>query len=571
MAEFPKAHNEPEKWVNTTRLAELVRAVNRDPLKLAKVLWPDVRFYNKQRETIYSVWENDETYVPAGHMLGKDFVTGFICLAFFLTRNPCKVITTSVDASQLEGVLWGEIRRFIQTSRLPLEVERGGPLVINHMHIRKRHNGRLDPVSTLIGRVAASGEGLSGHHVAKTGDGIPRALAIIDEASGVDQISFEKMGEWSHRTLVIGNPYDCNNAFRWAVEGTPDRKDLGGDIPREGEAGGYYRKVIQIPAECSPNVDLALRQLKLGTVPTNQIVLPGVLPYEDYIRRRTTWDTVKQTVGLDARFYRGAANLLYPPLWLDLSEHRAIYLRDHSPIRSPKAIGIDPGEGEANTAMVCVDEHGVVDMDTQKTPNTAVITRNAIAFGKKHDVHPSYWIFDKGGGGTQHANILRELGYPVRTVGFGEGLIPDIRRGHTPLQERREQREDRYSYTNRRAQMYGILRTLIDPQSIDTDPITGTTTPRSHPFAIPPWFPELRQQLAPIPLLYDGEGRMYLPPKNRKGSVNARDRMEGTSNKSGQKTMVELIGHSPDEADALVLALWGMLNAPSKTKVGVAW
>ncbi len=41
-----------------------------DPITLAKALWPDVKFYNKQIDIIYSVWNNDETVVPAGNMLG---------------------------------------------------------------------------------------------------------------------------------------------------------------------------------------------------------------------------------------------------------------------------------------------------------------------------------------------------------------------------------------------------------------------------------------------------------------------------------------------------------------------
>jgi hypothetical protein len=98
-----------------------------DPLKVGRILWPDVRFYPRQEEIIYSAWENDLTAVPAGHMLGKDFVSAFLVLVFFLTREPCRIVTTSVDANQLEGVLWGEIRRFIQTSKVPLESERGGP------------------------------------------------------------------------------------------------------------------------------------------------------------------------------------------------------------------------------------------------------------------------------------------------------------------------------------------------------------------------------------------------------------------------------------------------------------
>ena len=41
-----------------------------DPIQFAKFLWSDVVFYKEQIDIIYSVVENDETFVPAGNMLG---------------------------------------------------------------------------------------------------------------------------------------------------------------------------------------------------------------------------------------------------------------------------------------------------------------------------------------------------------------------------------------------------------------------------------------------------------------------------------------------------------------------
>ncbi len=41
-----------------------------DPLELQRLLWPDVYFYRQQRDVIYSVADNDQTFVPAGNMLG---------------------------------------------------------------------------------------------------------------------------------------------------------------------------------------------------------------------------------------------------------------------------------------------------------------------------------------------------------------------------------------------------------------------------------------------------------------------------------------------------------------------
>ena len=193
----------------------------KDPLRFAKFLWPNVNFYKQQRDIIYSVRDNDETFVPAGNMLGKDFVSAFIALWFFLTRHPCRVITTSADYSQLESVLWGEIRRFLQTAKFPLSHEQGGPLIVNHLHIRKLvlAKGKACGLSYILGRVAAKGEGMLGHHIADTGDGIPRTLFIADEASGVEDISYERADTWAKRKLIIGNPYPCSNFFYKGVKG----------------------------------------------------------------------------------------------------------------------------------------------------------------------------------------------------------------------------------------------------------------------------------------------------------------------------------------------------------------
>jgi hypothetical protein len=149
-----------------------------DPLKMAKILWPEVNFYDKQRDVIYSVEENDETVVPAANMMGKDFVAGFICLRFLLKsvllNRTCRVVTTSVKDDHLR-VLWGEIGRFVRTARVPLDVRSGGPLQLHHRDIRKFQNGRLCDISYLRGMVSELGEGMAGHHADMT-------LFVGDEA-----------------------------------------------------------------------------------------------------------------------------------------------------------------------------------------------------------------------------------------------------------------------------------------------------------------------------------------------------------------------------------------------------
>ncbi len=147
-------------------------------------------------------------------------------------------------------------------------------------------------------------------------------------------------------------------------------------------------------------------------------------------------------------------------------------------------------------------------------------------------------MFDRGGGGKEHADRLRSQGFDVRTVAFGGTVTPEPSPLPATLGGRVDARERAFAYRNRRAQLFHELRLLLDPAG------------PGRRFAIPAQFVELRRQLAPMPLLYDEEGRIRMLPKSKRG--------EGTK----EKTLTELLGRSPDDADALVLAVFGMLHPP---------
>lgn len=510
-----------------------------DPLYFKELCFPHIKFYDRQVDIIRSVVENDTTIVPAGNALGKDFIAAFICLWFFCSRSPCRVVTHSVDQPQLKGVLWGEIRRFVDTSRVKLPIE------VGDLFIRQvRADGSYEPLSYLIGRVTRKGEGLLGHHVARTRDGIPRTLFLADEASGIDDEAWEKVDTWAHRKLAIGNPYPCQNFFYKEVKE--------GDV-RAQNNGHHFRKIIHIRASDSPNVRLAEQQIRAGRVPTNEILIPGVKDYPTYLKHRQTWDKVRQCIGLDGEFYEGAETLLFPPDWLN----RAEQIADSLPVRRPgKAMGIDAAEGNDNTCWVVVDERGMIHMRSIKTQDTSDITGITIALGREYQIPPERWIFDRGGGGKQHVDRLRTQGYNAQSVGFGEAVVdPEAWKKanvYVPKAERREQMEDKYIYKNRRAEMYGTLRLALNP------------TVLSKGFGLPAALitqkrvdggPSLRTQLAMLPLLYDSEGRMYLPPKRKKDKDDKR------------QTLIDILGCSPDEADALVLAVYGLTYKPAP-KVG---
>jgi hypothetical protein len=183
-----------------------------DPMEFARVMWPDVYFYSKQREIIYSVENNNITVVPAANKMGKDFVAGFLALSYFLRHPVVRVITTSVKDDHLR-VLWSEISRYVRDARFKLVDKKIGCLSVLHRDITKYTNNVKCPVSYLRGMVSERGEGLAGHHA-------PYTLAIVDEASGIDDIVFTQLETWAKRILVIGNPLPTTNIFyKWVKEG----------------------------------------------------------------------------------------------------------------------------------------------------------------------------------------------------------------------------------------------------------------------------------------------------------------------------------------------------------------
>lgn len=312
----------------------------------------------------------------------------------------------------------------------------------------------------------------------------------------------------------------------------------------------YYRRVIRITAEDSPNVRLGLAYKRAGKQPPKSLVVPGVLPYDDYVKRRTTWDEVRQCIGLDAQFYEGAEVLMFPPQWLNKSEAVAAKLVGR--FRTALGLGCDPGEGGDNTTWAVVDEYGLIELISKKTPDTSVITGETLALMRKYNLKPHRIMFDRGGGGKQAADRLRLQGYNVSTVAFGESVTPKPRHGVTPIKQVEENKEEKYTYLNRRAEMYGKLRLLLDP----TEAILTKT---GEIFAIPAKYSELRRQLSLIPLTYDEEGRLYLLPKNKKGK------------ESKKKTLREILGCSPDEADALVLGIHAIKSKDNSFVAGVAF
>lgn len=366
----------------------------------------------------------------------------------------------------------------------------------------------------------------------------------------------------------------------------------------------YFRKVITIKASDSPNVRRWLMYRAAGMTPIagDCELVPGVLSGPEYEARRATWDKVRQCKGLDAMFYEGEELLLYPPEWLDRASSAVLVQKCQS--SSTEGIGIDPAEGGDSTAYAAINRWGLKELVSRKTPNTHVIVGETMAFMRKHgmdrDASSSAVVFDRGGGGKQHADAIREMGYGVRSVGFGENPHLEIKRGLHMVEARKDTEEDRYQYVNLRAQMYHELSQALDPSSwiggfpvvmhtiagtrhhaptsfSEIRPVPGETeeefarrrqrllSSQAVPaigFAVPGMgevYEKLRKQMAVMPKQTNEEGRYKLPPKHRRDASDKRI------------TLAEMLdGESPDELDAVVLGFFGMCHKAKRGKVGAA-
>lgn len=326
----------------------------------------------------------------------------------------------------------------------------------------------------------------------------------------------------------------------------------------------HYVKVIRVTAEDSPNIQLALQEQALGKEPSGKILVPGVLTWDEYKKRRATWDKVRQTIGLDAQFYEGAETLAYPPDWLDRVERAGRFLAMSKKPRKAKAMGVDSAEGGDNSCWCVGDEKGVIEMVSIKTFDTTKVVDQTIHLMKKYGLKPHQVYFDRGGGGKNHADWLRRKGYDgINTISFG-GAATDYDPPSYYSDKRAEDKQEiRSIYRNRRSEMYlHNMRNRFNPMYRETE--QGGVEPTNKAFGIPPEIfnrkrddggPSLREQLAVIPLLLDDEGNYYLLPKR------------STSGK--KESLTDLLdGYSPDEADALALMIFGLDNVKEPLIVG---
>lgn len=508
-----------------------------DPLRFCKMCWPKMALYDKQAQTILSVRDNKQTYVHAAHAMGKSRLAAITAIWWFCSRSPARVIATSSSEKQLRQVLWSEIRLLLEESAVKL------PLEVTDLNVRKLNPAfpagsteQYLPGQYLIGQVAGQVESFQGHHLPNDR---PRVLLIFEEASSIAD-EFKIAGDsWAHHELIIGNPINVNNFFY--------RDCKQGDAPDPSGEAKLGRKIIHIDGADSPNVKLGMKLAERGHKGPWPLAIPGLLSYPEWLMRLQTWDEVQIHSRLRGWFYEGADALLFPMAWLDLAQNywRMIVAANEIlrraggvvPKRIGRAIGIDVAMGgRDDTVWTLIDGKGIIEQIVKDTPNTMEIAGKTIQLMQEHAIPPGNVAIDLGGGKSIF-DRLAEQGYHINGINFGGAAGEGAK-------DPKKAAAAKKTYRNLRAEMYGILREFLDP---------ANCAESNAQFAIPDSYHLLREELAVLPLTYDSDGRLRLPPKDR-------DSGSAKSGTKREKTIKELLGRSPDRADSLVLATWAARN-----------
>jgi len=504
-----------------------LQVLQNDPLAFIHLCWPDDVIYDKQAEILHSVAANKATWVHAAAEVGKDWAAARTILWFYCTRFPAKVVATSSTEKQLKNVLWGEIDRAVRTSVVPL----GLSMKYLEIELEDGEGGTFrDHWVRLM--VALHVESFQGVHLPTTG--IPRVLFVMDECSSLRDEFYRAAESQAHRILSIGNPLRAQGLYARECK-AGDEVNLFGN--------GLSRKVIHIDGDDSPNVKAGKRYVAAKARGRPPVLIPGILSYEDYMHREAKWDAYNRAVRLHGRFYEGDDRQMFPAAWLDAAERA--WQRVKGMDRGPCYLGVDVAAGGRDQSVwIVVDHLGIVECMVKDTPDTTVLPEITLSLMGKHGIRPMHVCVDSGGGGKQAiVDPLARIGKHIRGIAFGGGATrPKV-------------------YRNTRVEMYAALSEAFDPatwrtaKDVDKSGRVVDTGEYTQCMSFD-WsgdsaseFSELRNELQSMPVMYDQEGRQWLLPKEKQ------------SNHSSVVTLRELIGHSPDRADALALANWAMVYA----------
>jgi hypothetical protein len=367
---------------------------------------------------------------------------------------------------------------------------RGLPLTVSDGAKTSPAVAQVRPGWTALGYSTTSVERASGHHAADL-------LVIVEEASGVEDEAWEAIDSLgASRVVAIGNPLRPDGGFaELCDQGDADARD---DIPAL-EAVCHFN----VPSTASPDAPSAekRRGLAWGGWISQQLRHWG---------EKSLWSLAH----IYAIRPKVSSQVLLPEAWLDwaASQARESVPFNH-PIHATRRIACDLGEGEgADDSCVLVrDDWGILDVVLGKTMGLDEAAEAMWRLGLKYDVPASRMSYDRMGIGRKMPNYLARHGLKdaIGYAGAGRPASGD--------------------FVNLRTEAAWKLHQRLDPE-FAPDPRRPHLMQR--PFCIPcaDYWPRLRSELKALTYSMVNRKTRLLPKKD----------------------WCDILGHSPDIADALI-------------------
>jgi hypothetical protein len=178
----------PEKEQEVLRVIE-------DPVLFAQVML-DHDVWRKQREILESVATHSRTAVKACHASGKTFTAAEAVLWWITSRPEAIAVTTAPTWTQVEKLLWGEIRGAVYKAKIQYPKP-----TTTSLH--------LGPGRYAIGLSTNEGVRFQGFH--------GNVLIVLDEAPGILPSIYEAIegirAGGDVRVLALGNPTIASGPF----------------------------------------------------------------------------------------------------------------------------------------------------------------------------------------------------------------------------------------------------------------------------------------------------------------------------------------------------------------------
>lgn len=189
--------------------AEHIRKLQRNPVVHIEKVQGCQTLTPYQRQICQDIADNNLVAISACHDVGKTFLMSKIALWFGSVFPRCKIITTAPTWTQVELLLWSEIRAGWASSKLPL----GGRML--------QTEWKIDDDWFAVGLSPRDDADSSGGGQGKTsgfqGFHAPYILIIFDEATAISVKRWIQaqgmMTSANVRLVAIGNPTTKNSEF----------------------------------------------------------------------------------------------------------------------------------------------------------------------------------------------------------------------------------------------------------------------------------------------------------------------------------------------------------------------